>query len=53
MAGELVVVRATPDKFEELGRTMVLGSTRQAQALAGGLVYLRDEREIVCLDLRK
>lgn len=53
MAGELVLVRATPKKFEELGRAVVLGTTRQAPALADGLVYLRDDREIVCLDLRK
>jgi outer membrane protein assembly factor BamB len=53
MNGELAMVRATPKGFEELGRKPVLGPTRQAPALAGGLVYLRDDREIVCLDLRK
>jgi outer membrane protein assembly factor BamB len=51
--GELVVVNANPIKFEELGRKMVIGKTRTAPALAGGLLYLRDEREIVCLDVRK
>jgi outer membrane protein assembly factor BamB len=51
--GELVVVNANPKKFEELGRKMVIGKTRQAPALAGGLLYLRDEREIVCLDVRR
>ena len=51
--GELVVVNANPKKFEELGRKMVIGKTRQAPALAGGLLYLRDEREIVCLDVRQ
>jgi outer membrane protein assembly factor BamB len=53
MAGELVVVRATPMRFEEIGRKQVLGPTRQAPSLAGGLLYLRDDKEIVCLDLRK
>jgi outer membrane protein assembly factor BamB len=53
MKGELVVVRATPKQFEELGRAEVLGSTRQAPALANGLLYLRDGREIVCLDVRE
>jgi outer membrane protein assembly factor BamB len=53
MKGELVVVRANPEKFEELGRSVVIGATRQAPALAGGLVYLRDDKEIVCLDVRK
>jgi outer membrane protein assembly factor BamB len=53
MAGELVLVRATTKGYEELGRVAVLGSTRQAPALAGGLLYLRDDKEIVCLDVRK
>jgi outer membrane protein assembly factor BamB len=53
MNGELVLVRATPKEFEELGRATVLGSTRQAPALAGGRLYLRDDAEIVCLDVRK
>jgi outer membrane protein assembly factor BamB len=53
MKGELVVVRATPRAYEELGRRVVLGPTRQAPALAGGLIYLRDDKEIVCLDVRK
>jgi outer membrane protein assembly factor BamB len=53
MKGELVVVRATPDKYDEIGRATVIGSTRQAPALANGLLYLRDDKEIVCLDVRK
>lgn len=53
MDGEFVMVRATDDGFEEIGRQEVLGMTRQAPALANGLVYLRDDRDIVCLDLRK
>lgn len=52
MKGELVVVRATTDGFDELGRAKVLGTTRQAPALANGRLYLRDDREIVCLDVR-
>jgi outer membrane protein assembly factor BamB len=51
--GELVVARATPKAYEELGRKEVLGFTRQAPALAGGMLYLRDDAEIVCLDVRK
>jgi outer membrane protein assembly factor BamB len=53
MAGELVLVRATPKGYEELGRKELIGTTRQAPALAGGLLYLRDGKEIVCLDVRK
>jgi outer membrane protein assembly factor BamB len=53
MAGELVVVRASPSAYEEIGRQQTLGPTRQAPSLSGGLVYLRDEKEIVCLDVRQ
>jgi hypothetical protein len=53
MNGELVTVRATPKAYEELGRAEVIGSTRQAPSLAGGRLYLRDDAEIVCLDVRK
>jgi len=52
MAGEVVMVRATPKGLEELGRRQILGATRQAPSLANGLLYLRDDREIVCLDIR-
>jgi len=53
ITGELVLARANPMEYEELGRAQVVESTRQAPALAGGLLYLRDGREIVCLDVRK
>ena len=50
--GELIVVRASPKGYEEIGRQKVLAGTRQAPALADGRLYLRDNREIVCLDVR-
>ena len=53
MTGELVVARATSDRFDELGRATVLGSTRQAPALSNGRLFLRDDKDIVCLDVRK
>lgn len=53
MDGELVVARPSPEKYVELGRKTVLGMTRQAPALAGGRLYLRDDAEIVCLDVRR
>jgi outer membrane protein assembly factor BamB len=53
MKGEVVIVRATPERYEELGRANVLGSTRQAPALAGGRLFLRDDQEIVCMDIRR
>jgi outer membrane protein assembly factor BamB len=53
MKGELVVIRATPDGYEEIGRNEVIGTTRQAPSLANGRLFLRDGAEIVCLDVRK
>jgi len=54
MSGDLVVVRATPKRYEEIGITNgVIGATRQAPSLANGLLYLRDDSEIVCLDVRE
>lgn len=53
MKGELVVVRATSAGYDEIGRQVVIGETRQAPSLAGGLIYLRDDKEVVCLDVRK
>lgn len=52
MQGELVVINASPEKYEELGRQTLLRTTRQAPALANGMLYLRDDREIVCVDVR-
>jgi outer membrane protein assembly factor BamB len=50
--GELVIVRATPERFEELARAKVVEATRQAPSLLNGRLYLRDAREIVCVELR-
>jgi len=48
-----VIVNATSAKFEELGRQKIIGQTRQAPAISSGKVYLRDQSEIVCIDLAK
>ena len=53
LAGELVVVRATPERFDEIGRATVLAGTRQAPALSNGFLFMRDDKEIVCLDVTK
>ncbi|MDZ4687798.1 MAG: PQQ-binding-like beta-propeller repeat protein [Planctomycetaceae bacterium] len=51
--GELVVARLTTAGYEELGRMPVLKATRQAPAIANGRLYLRDDQEIICLDVRQ
>ena len=53
LKGELVIAHATPKAYQEIGRKVVLGSTRQAPALAGGRLYLRDSQEIICLDVSR
>jgi outer membrane protein assembly factor BamB len=52
MEGELIIVRATPEGFEELSRASVLGSTRQAPSLSAGRLYVRDDAVIMCVDIR-
>lgn len=51
--GELVIAKATTKGYEELGRKEICKQTRQAPALANGMLYVRDGEEIVCLDVRK
>ena len=53
MKGEVVIARASPAGYQELGRKLVVETTRQAPALSDGRLYLRDGKEIVCLDVRK
>ncbi|MBM80403.1 MAG: alcohol dehydrogenase [Planctomycetaceae bacterium] len=51
--GELVSGKVSPDGYVELGRATIMERMRQAPALSNGLLYLRDEAEIVCFDIRK
>jgi len=53
LKGELIVARASPTGYDEIGRSTVIGSTRQAPALANGLLFLRDNEDIACFDVRK
>lgn len=53
LKGELVLMRASADGFAALGRKKALGPTRQAPALANARLCLRDDREIVCLDVAR
>jgi outer membrane protein assembly factor BamB len=53
MTGELVVMRPSADRYVELGRMPLIETTRQAPALSNGLLYVRDDKEIVCVDARK
>ena len=51
-AGLVVLARATPDGFAELGRLQAMeGRSWTAPSLANGRLYLRDFDEIVSLDI--
>ncbi|MCH9652168.1 MAG: PQQ-binding-like beta-propeller repeat protein [Deltaproteobacteria bacterium] len=51
--GQLVMARATPEAYDELGRKQVLsGKTWTSPSLADGRLYLRDLEDLVCLDVR-
>jgi outer membrane protein assembly factor BamB len=50
--GTVLLVRADPARADVLARARPLrGTIRALPALAAGRLYLRDERELVCLDL--
>lgn len=50
--GTLALVRATPEGYRELGRTRAMtGKAWTAPSLAGGRIYLRDQDEIVALEV--
>ena len=59
--GELLVVRATPDKYDEVSRVkpgdangpLLEPPAWNPPALARGLLYARGKRKLVCFDLRR
>ncbi len=52
--GELVILRASPEKYEELARAKVLdGKCWTPPALAGGRIFARNaDGRLVCVDVR-
>lgn len=52
-SGELVIAAASPDGFTPLARASILPPVVRAYpAVADGLLYVRNEDTLVCLDLR-
>ncbi len=50
--GELVFAKASPKKFEILGRTQILGTTTRAYpAFADGKIFARDKSQLVSVQL--
>jgi outer membrane protein assembly factor BamB len=53
-SGELVLAPASPKAFQPVARAQVLPATvRSYPALADGRLYVRNEKTLVCLDLKK
>jgi outer membrane protein assembly factor BamB len=51
--GEMVLVKATPDKYEELARAQPLGGQTWTMAtVANGRIFGRSMTEAVCLDVK-
>ena len=50
-SGEIILIEADPKEYRELCRAKVCGETWAHPALANGKLYLRDARELICLQL--
>lgn len=53
MEGDIVIVKLSPEGFEELDRADIDCKTRQGPSLSNGMLYVRDDEEVICIDLRK
>jgi precorrin-6B methylase 2 len=55
--GTIVMARAIPDNYDEKGRFLPPRATKEpawtSPVIAGGRLYLRDQDELLCYDLRK
>ena len=51
--GQLVLMVASPEHYTELGRVQVCGKTWSHPAFADGKLYVRDGRDLQCLDLNQ
>ncbi|MBL9174802.1 MAG: PQQ-binding-like beta-propeller repeat protein [Verrucomicrobiales bacterium] len=49
--GELVLLAANPERYEELGRAQVCGKTFSHPAYAGGVLYVRDPQQLAAFRL--
>ena len=49
--GQLVLLEASPQSCKELGRLQVCGKTWSHPAYANGRLFVRDRRQLLCLEL--
>ena len=47
-AGELIVIKANPEKYHELARAQVSGKSWVYPAAANGKLYIRDTKDLAC-----
>ncbi len=50
-AGNLVLLDPSPKEYRELGRTKICGKTWAHPAIANGRLYIRDDQELICVQL--
>lgn len=53
MNGEIVIVEASPKEFKELSRATIMETTRQAPTLSHGYLFVRDDKDVICIDVRQ
>ncbi|MBI3877085.1 MAG: PQQ-binding-like beta-propeller repeat protein [Verrucomicrobia bacterium] len=53
MTGVMMLIKASPEKFEELGRVQVCGNTWSHPAFANGKLLQRDKKQLFALELAK
>ena len=51
-AGSLVLLEPDPKQYRELARATICGETWAHAAVADGLLWIRDKKELVCVQLR-
>ncbi|MFN6302262.1 MAG: hypothetical protein ACK42H_08715 [Planctomycetota bacterium] len=51
--GELVIARADAKGMQELSRVSLVEKNRQAITISDGYGYMRDDKEVVCVGLKK
>ncbi len=52
-AGNLILLDPNPKEYRELARSKICGETWAHPAMADGKLYLRDDKELICLDVGK
>ena len=52
-AGRLTLIQPNPKEYQQLAQSKVCGETWAHPALSNGRLYLRDARELICLEFDK